>query len=90
MKNIDIKSMIIGVLLTIVIACGVAATGVNDKWDNEQEWLYTDEVELKEAGLISYVKWGERAYDHYEKVTGGWEPFADRGSGKRHFRKRIK
>jgi len=89
MKNIDIKSMIIGVLLTIVIACGVAATGVNDKWDNEQEWLINTGRSLREAGFISYVKWGEGQYDHHEKVTGGWEPF---GYAVRTyiFRKRIK
>jgi hypothetical protein len=33
MKNIVIKSVIIGFLSAIVVACGVAAIGVNDKWD---------------------------------------------------------
>ena len=38
MKNIDIKSLIIGALLTSTIFLGVAATGATDKWDGKQEW----------------------------------------------------
>ena len=38
MKNIDIKSIIIGVLLTSTIFLGVAATSPTDKWDNDQKW----------------------------------------------------
>ena len=48
MKNIDIKSLIIGVLLTSTIFLGVAATSPTDKWDNEQKW---DVTRIK-----SYVK----------------------------------
>ena len=42
-KNIDIKSLIIGGLLTSTIFLGVAATGKADKnsWDDEQEWAVT-------------------------------------------------
>ena len=38
MKSIDIKSLIIGALLTSTIFLGVAATGTTDKWDDKQEW----------------------------------------------------
>ena len=38
MKNIDIKSLIIGALLTSTVLLGVAATGKTDKWDDMQEW----------------------------------------------------
>jgi hypothetical protein len=40
MKNIDIKSLIIGALLTSTIIFGMGATGKADKnsWDDEQEW----------------------------------------------------
>jgi hypothetical protein len=38
MKNIDIKSLIIGGLLTSTIFLGVAATSPTDKWDDNQVW----------------------------------------------------
>ena len=38
MKNIDVKSLLIGVLLTSTIFLGIAATGPTDKWDSEQKW----------------------------------------------------
>ncbi len=85
MKNIDPKSVLIGVLATaLVIACtdssqptsiipeAKAAAGVGDKWDDKQEW---------EVG-------GERGIQ-------GWEPFAvDSGNARRpasvYWRKRVK
>ena len=44
MKNIDVKSLIIGALLTSTIFLGVAATSPTDKWDEKQEWLYASEA----------------------------------------------
>ena len=40
MKTIDVKSLIIGALLTSTIFLGVAATSKSDagKWDDKQEW----------------------------------------------------
>ena len=38
MKTIDIKSLIIGVLLTSTIIFGMGATSPTDKWDDKQEW----------------------------------------------------
>jgi len=38
MKNTDIKSLIIGGLLTSTIFLGVAATSPTDKWDDNQKW----------------------------------------------------
>ena len=38
MKYIDIKSVVIGVLLTTTIFLGVAATGTTDKGDGKQKW----------------------------------------------------
>ena len=38
MKNIDIKSLIIGALFTSTIFLGVAATSPTDKWDGKQQW----------------------------------------------------
>ena len=85
MKNIDIKSIIIGGLLTSTIFLGVAATSKADagKWDDKQEWVYT------------FKKW------HADKgpTTGtgnvGFEPFAIAfdSKGQKEFiwsRKRIK
>ena len=90
MKNIDIKSLIIGFLSAIVIACGVAATGVNDKWDNEQEWLYAHDEEMDKLGLLTGGQLPCPNGEKYgiRKVTGGWEPFSV--SSSRYFRKRIK
>ncbi len=39
MKNIDVKSLIIGALLTSSIFLGVAATSPTDKWDKKQVWI---------------------------------------------------
>jgi len=60
MKNIDIKSLIIGALLTSTIFIGVAATGKRDKWDDEQKW---------------FVGW-EEARDGLIRPDAGAEPFA--------------
>jgi len=38
MKNIDVKSLIIGALLTSAIFLGVASTGPKDAWDAHQVW----------------------------------------------------
>ena len=40
MKSIDIKSLLIGALLTSTVILGVAATGSKERvgWDNEQKW----------------------------------------------------
>ena len=111
MKNIDPKSLIIGVLATaLVFACtdsgnqsstpslvnkANAATGVNDKWDDKQEWLTVANFTLTKVGLRQRVEFigkptknnpsgKETAY----KVTG-WEPFGSE-NGATLYRKRIK
>ena len=91
MKNIDIKSLIIGFLSAIVIACGVAATGVNDKWDDKQEWLYAHDNELNKLGLLTEVQLPrpDGTKEDVTKVTGGWEPYSTQTNNK-YFRKRIK
>ena len=61
MKNIDIKSLIIGALLTSTIFLGVAATSPTDKWDDEQQWKVTSESRFA-AGL--------------QTQEAGYEPFA--------------
>jgi hypothetical protein len=45
MKSIDIKSLLIGILLTSTVIFGVAATSKTDgqTWDKEQQW------EIKQA-----------------------------------------
>jgi len=47
MKNIDIKSLIIGALLTSTIFLGIAATSPTDKWDDKQEWSSRSGTSLK-------------------------------------------
>ena len=82
MKYIDIKSLIIGALLASTIFLGVAATGVNDKWDDKQEWIEADYDALKAMGDIGEVKYsGQMVY----KTTKGWQPHTDK-----MYRKRIK
>ena len=68
-----------------------AATGVGDKWDDKQEWLFAYDGELDNLGLLTEVQLprpnGEK--ERIKKVTGGWEPYASI-TGNRYFRKRIK
>ena len=57
MKNIDIKSLIIGVLLTSTIFLGVAATSPTDKWDGEQKWV-VDDFRIGKAGWEPFTAEG--------------------------------
>ena len=78
MKNIDIKSLIIGALLTSTIFLGVAATGEDDKgkWDKKQEWRV-------------WVGIGEGPKGSPQE-TIGWEPIGAVGNGKYLWRMRTK
>jgi hypothetical protein len=58
MKNIDMKSLLIGGLLASTIFFGVAATSPTDKWDKNQRWQVTEFSEQQEKN-------GD---------TVGWEP----------------
>ncbi len=87
MKTIDVKSLIIGALLTSTIFLGVAAvpkdTGKSDRivdtWDDKQQWA------------IKTIPFGKTAF-----LSDGYEPIAFIPNlikaGDRHFlyRKRIK
>ena len=108
MKNIDPKSVLIGVLATaLVIACtdsskptsiipeAKAAAGVNDKWDDKQEWVVTTHSLADIPG-----------HDHYNRLDAALKAYADRmwrkngvgreafamdpSDGTVYFRKRIK
>ena len=95
MKNIDIKSIIIGALLTSTSFLGVAATSPTDKWDDKQEWVVTthsladipghDRYNRLDAALKAYA-------DRMWRKNGvGREAFAmDPSDGTVYFRKRIK
>ena len=80
MKNIDIKSIIIGALLTSTIFLGVAATSKADagKWDENQVWA-TSEF---------------NSIDQRLDRTVGWEPIGPiRTIGRQNeclYRKRVK
>ena len=80
MKNIDIKSVIIGVLLTTTVLFGVGATGKDDKekWDNEQVWetVFDGVAPLKETEVNGKTIFVFRSKD--------WEPHG------RSWRRRIK
>ena len=110
MKNIDPKSLIIGVLATaLVFACtdsnkknsaspslvteAKAATSKDDrgKWDNEQEWIYMNELEAVHLGVRSKNQ-GVATVGYKYTIKGGWEPFATYGTHPSHvlYRKRIK
>ena len=74
MKNIDIKSLIIGVLLATTIIFGMGATGVGDKWDDKQEWA------VAEFGTQDMESGKHKGYEalSLEKITsklgGEWHP----------------
>jgi hypothetical protein len=76
MKNIDIKSLIIGALLTSTIFLGVAATSTTDKWDDDQVW----DVVIARQGSTADVT---------RALRGGWEPIAVQGANI-IYRSRIK
>jgi hypothetical protein len=65
MKSIDIKSLIIGALLTSTIFLGVAATGTTDKWDGKQRW------EIKTSSGKIPEGWEPFAYDSNDE----FDPF---------------
>ena len=80
MKSIDVKSLLIGTLLTSIIFLGVAAADDNDKTD-KTKWnvAYAPIEHFWEDGKVKGVS-GE-----------GWEPFAVSGDGKKVFQRyRIK
>ena len=80
MKNIDIKSVIIGVLLTTTLFFGMGATRPTDKWDDKQLW----ELTRKDGHDSAFKNW-------YPQDVTGWEPFAyDQKTQIFIFRKRIK
>jgi len=75
MKNIDVKSLLIGTLLASTIFLGVAATSPTDKWDDNQVWEVKTDRRMKEEG----------------KGQAGWEPFGYSSKGTDViYRKRIK
>jgi hypothetical protein len=86
MKTIDIKSLLIGTLLTATIFLGVAATSPTDKWDANQQW---ETCSLASLTTLGHVK-RDKELGTIRVVKGGWEPFASYGPGHIHFRRRIK
>ena len=101
MKNIDVKSLLIGVLLTSTIFLGVASTGPKDKWDFNSSWQYIDSKTLEEAEMLKEEiyqvvmdpktgkTWTHKCWETVIRDgTGGWEPFAIVGETV-FFRRRI-
>ena len=84
MKNIDIKSLIIGALFTSTVLLGIGATGPKDTWDNKQQWDVTvaDQTDIAIARRNPERTKGQPG-------TGGWEPIGTAGANI-IFRKRIK
>ena len=74
MKTIDLKSFLIGTLLTSTIFLGVAATSPVDKWDEKQVWQ------------VRYITGSDIDQKGYE---AGWEVFSESENGY-SFRRRIK
>ncbi len=77
MKNIDIKSVIIGVLFTSTIFLGVAATSPNYKWDENQNWQ------------VRHIPWTKILLGPNPDDTKGWEPIGGDDDGM-FYRMRIK
>lgn len=81
MKTLDVKSLLIGALLTSTVLLGVAATSPTDKWDDKQVW------EVK-----SYMSIGSdtAAQQKTNLKVSGYEPFAIDDRGVTFVRRRIK
>tara|TARA_B100000686_G_C15986441_1_gene569864 strand:- start:170 stop:466 length:297 start_codon:yes stop_codon:yes gene_type:complete len=78
MKNIDPKSLIIGVLLSSIIILGVAATGKTDKWDDQQEWQVSvigwDRSAKKWWRNTTPDSFSQGSVYHSDRWPRGWEP----------------
>ena len=95
MKNIDMKSLLIGGLLASTIFFGVAATSPTDKWDEDQRWEITivDSSKQKYSIAGGYEGQYERFGKEWDDAAIGAEPFAIRDKGVStdiFFRKRVK
>ena len=95
MKTIDVKSMIIGVLLTTTVIFGMGATGKDDApaaargWDDKQKWMtIAIKVGRSDSHLKTLARHGGKGWED-PKWQLGWEPFAVLG-GEVLWRKRIK
>ena len=87
MKNIDIKSLIIGALLTSTIFLGVAAADDNNKTDKAKYQVAYAPIENWWVEDANAPSGGNVKGESGE----GWEPFAVSGDGKKVFqRRRIK
>ena len=78
MKKIDVKSLLIGILLTTTVIFGIGATSPTDKWDDEQQWT---------VWTVNSVWLGKT--DEWLKQSKGGEPFSIQGKNVL-FRKRVK
>ena len=93
MKSIDIKSLLIGALLTSTIFLGVAATSKDDKgkWDEKQQWAVAELVWGKIDAKNN--KWllteDSKTVAHSDKWPAGWEPISHDGKYWR-VRKRVR
>jgi Spy/CpxP family protein refolding chaperone len=72
MKNIDIKSLIIGALFTSTVLLGMAATSKADagKWDKEQVWEITHSSSPTLSGDWQNGKLTEKTKDWIAKLGG--------------------
>ena len=90
MKNIDIKSVIIGGLLATTVFFGLGAASKVDKgkWDDKQEWLMTSFEHAERTGLVEGSTYrgtkSPRYIGRQYQSEAGWEPYAG------GYRKRIK
>jgi len=68
MNSIDIKSLLIGALLTSTVIFGVAATGKTDSdaWDSKQRWEFQKQFK-KGASIAGRI---------YIVTDEGWEAVA--------------
>ncbi len=92
MKNIDVKSLIIGTLLTSTIFLGIAATGPNDKWDKNQQWEISLASFEHSPGTFLYQRDADGdigVRKDWHDAADGAEPFGLQGKNI-IFRKRVK
>ena len=96
MKNIDLKSTVIGILFTTLVFVSIGATGKTDKWDDNQQWAYSIVNFMKEKKDLVKVKGLKDTVlqsDVAPATPIGWEPMSVTGewpSLTMVIRKRIK
>jgi len=98
MKHLDVKSVIIGGLLVVILFFGLGATGMKDTWNKKQQWQFAiwKEEQVAKGWRYSLEMNGNLRSQNWSAISKtqqpvplGWEPIGG-SSGYVEIRRRIK